>query len=254
MSANVERLDGEISVKWLLKLKKGIPLLVALPDIGLVGLLTATNAINSNKMPLTAFFESPWIPSAISIVNGKPLSPLRLYSDENLAILLSEVPLSTDLWNSFSDLVSVLWERFSPKVILGAVGLPNQKRHTMDKDKLRVFVSYTKDEVKTEYFESYPDFSGMVVGPYAAMMRKLLLSEADAALLMIDSYPGYPDPEAAAVVTEILSSVIGARIDPSYLIEKGAEIRIMARKLAAEAQKAQSEIQPAGRPAVSFYM
>ena len=240
-------------VKWVGKKFTSVPLFVAIPDTGLISLLTAVNIVNQSKMPVTSYIESQWLPAVISIIEGEPLPPVRLYSDDKIAILLSEVPIYAEYWTYFSKLVIDICNEINPVTVIGATGLPNQKRHSLEK--LRLFVSYTDKSFKERYLKDISNFSGLLAGPYAVILRYLMMEGISAILLLVDSFPNYPDPEAAAIVSEVIGKLVGVSYDVSLLLEKASQIKIMARKLAAETQKVQAELTSStGRPSVGFYV
>jgi uncharacterized protein len=72
---------------------------------------------------------------------------------------------------------------------------------------------------------------------------------------LVDSYPTYPDPEAAAIIVDLMSRMIDEKIDTKSLLEKGEEIRITARQLAMETQMKHGEAQvKTGRTPPGFYI
>ena len=241
------------TIKWVGEKTLSLPIFVALPDTGLVSLLTAINIINQSKMSLIGYIDVSWVPPIVSIIEGRPLPPVRLYANERIAILLSEVPIQSSYWRNLSKLVFKLQNDLNSTMMIGATGLPNQKRYSLEK--LRIFASYTDKSLKERFLKDISDFSGLLVGPYAAILKLLLIEEKPAILLLVDSYPNYPDPEAAALVSETIGKLVGATYDVSSLLEKASQIKLMARKLAVETQKAQADLTTkTGRPAVSFYM
>ncbi|RLG60346.1 hypothetical protein DRN86_02775 [Candidatus Geothermarchaeota archaeon] len=241
------------TLKWLDKKIKPLPLFVALPDTGLVSLLTAANIINQYKLPIAGYVDADWLPPMISILEGKPLSPVRLYVDEKILILISEVPIYPENWSNFSQVVLSIYDELALPLIIGATGLPNPKRHNLDK--LRLFASYTDKSFKERYLKNVNDFSGLLAGPYASLLRSFLMREISAILLIVDSFPNYPDPEAAALVTDVIGRIVNKQFDVNILLKKASEIKLMARRLAAETQRIRSAVSTeTGRPPTSFYV
>lgn len=116
------------------------PLYVALPDTGLISLITATHVIQSLKANLLGFLDADWIPPVTVITNGDPLPPIKIYSTDAMNILISETPLPPSLWRLYAEITYEALTQLSSTLVMGGTGIPNPKRLDIQSiDDLRVF-------------------------------------------------------------------------------------------------------------------
>ena len=83
---------------------------------------------------------------------------------------------------------------------------------------------------------------GLLVGSYAAILRKSMKKDIHALYLMAESHLRYPDPGAAASAIEAISKLIDLDVDVKTLKEKGEEIRIKAKDLMKRTDSAMQEL------------
>ncbi|MCW4055705.1 MAG: PAC2 family protein, partial [Candidatus Bathyarchaeota archaeon] len=78
---------------------------------------------------------------------------------------------------------------------------------------------------------------GYMVGPQALIMRYCAEANLPAVALLAQSFPNYPDPEAAAAALKQFSTITGVKIDVTKLVEKGEEIRLRAKDMMKRTQQ-----------------
>ena len=120
-------------MKWVAEKREGLPALIAVPDVGLVSLLSAINIVNQLHLQVVGYVDAKWLPSVVSIFEGDPLPPVRLYSNEKLLVFISEIPIEPENWFSLSELISSIYDDLKSSFILGATGISNPKRYSLDK-------------------------------------------------------------------------------------------------------------------------
>lgn len=244
---------GEARIVWKGEVPKGRPLFCAVPDTGLIGFIASIHTIQETEMPLVGFIEAPWMPPIVSIFDGKPFPPVRIYGGGKITVLISEVPLENTLWPSFSNLTMKLYEEIGAEMLLASTGLPNPKRQEI-KD-LRLFATFTDQSLMERFGFDAKVFSGVMSGPYASLIQSALRRDVPALIYLVDSYPVYPDPEAASLIVRMIGSITETQLDVEKLLEKGAELRIKARQLALETQRSQKGGQAqTGRAPMGFYV
>ena len=245
--------NNGVNIVWEKEKIEGVPLLSSIPDTGLIGFISSIHVTQETKMELLGYVDAPWIPPIVSVYNGRPYPPVRIYGNEKLCILFSEVPLQNELWGKFSNLLIKLSREISATTLIGVTGLPNPKRQEITD--LRVFSVFTDEGLKEKYAAEIVDFAGVMAGPYASMLQYTLKNKVPSIVYLVDSYPNYPDPEAEAVIVGLIGEIIEEEIDTKNLLEKGAELRIKARQLAMETQMKHREAQAmTGRPPPGFYL
>lgn len=240
----------------------GKPLLIATPDIGLISIIAAAHLIQNLKAELIGYIDADWVPPISIISNGDPLPPIRIYATNNVNIILSEAPLPPTAWRNFAISTYNVIHTFNPLFVIGAIGIPNIKRMEISEiSELRVFfvgkyldVNYVDEDIRNIYNASMK-FTGTLAGPYSAVISLLIKKNIPFIFILIDSYPEYPDPEAAARFIQELNKLLQFNVEVKTLIEKGAEIRLMARQLAIQMRKQQAiSGQKTGSPPIGMYV
>jgi len=79
--------------------------------------------------------------------------------------------------------------------------------------------------------------SGIMVGPYALILRYCAEQGLPALVLSAQCFFAYPDPEAAAAVLSVLAGFLGLELDVEELLQKGEEIRLRARDIMRRTQR-----------------
>ena len=245
--------NKEASIIWEGEKREKIPLFCSIPDTGLVGFISSIHIIQEVKMDLLGYVDAFWVPPVVSVLNGRPYPPVRIYGNDKLCILLSEVPLQSSLWGEFSNLTVKLSKEIDTNLLIGATGLPNPRRQEVTD--LRIFSTFTDKGLKDTYAPDIMSFAGVMAGPYASLLQHALKNKIPSIIYLVDSYPTYPDPEAAAMIVDLVGKIIDEKIDTKTLLEKGEELRIRARQLAMETQMKHREAQAkTGRAPPSFYL
>ena len=245
--------SAEAEIVWGREATKRVPLFCTIPDTGLIGFVSSVHIIQESEMDLLGFVDAPWVPPVVVVQDGLPYPPVRIYGSDRISILLLDVPLESDLWHTFSDLAVRVYREAGAKAIIGATGLPNPKRQEVKE--LRLFTSFTDPSLMERFSFDAKEFNGVMAGPYASLLQLTLKNNIPSLVYLIDSYPAYPDPEAAALIVDLLGRMIDVEFDVQKLLDKGAELRIRARQLALETQRKQMEAQAmTGRASAGFYM
>ena len=236
------------------------PILVATPDTGLVSIIAAAHLIQVLEAKLVGYIDAEWVPPISIISNGDPMLPIRIYKTRSLDILLSETPLAPTHWRDFASLVYKISTDLSSSMIIGAIGIPNIKRMDITNiSDLRIFyvgkyLDAVEENVRAVYKEG-EKFTGTLVGPYSAIASILIRHNVPFLFILVDSYPEYPDPEAAARFIEELNKFLNMNVDTKSLLDKGAEIRLMARQLALQTKRQQLVSgHKTGSPPVGMYV
>jgi len=238
------------------------PLFVAAPDTGLLSLIAGAHLIQTLKAELLGYIDADWIPP-ISIVNdGDPNMPIRIYSTNNLDILLSETPILPSAWRHFAIATYQVAIQLSSILVVGATGIPNPKRiDIQDINNLRVLYLgkfLDMEGISQNIREKYKlanKFTGTLAGPYSSLISLMIRHNMPFIMILVDSYPEYPDPESAAKLVEELNSMFNLNVEVKSLLDRGAEIRLMARQLAIQTKKHQLLAgQKTGAPPLNMYV
>jgi len=259
MSSDIVWTDREAVMRSKLADK---PLFIATPDTGLISLIAAAHLIQKLNAKLIGYVDAPWVPPVSVVSEGDPYMPIRIYSADKLDILISEVPILPSAWRQFAITGYHVATQLSSIMIVGATGIPNPKRiEIQSMDDLRVFyigkfleTEGISEEVKKAFTEA-KKFTGTLAGPYSSIISVLIKQSIPFVIILVDSYPEYPDPESAARLITELNALLGLNVDISSLIERGAEIRLMARQLALQTRRQQALAgQKTGNPPLHMYV
>jgi len=66
-------------------------MIIGLPDVGLVGLIATSYLISELKLEEIAYMDSDLLPPVVVLHNGLPHAPLRLYGNQNMIAVISEL-------------------------------------------------------------------------------------------------------------------------------------------------------------------
>lgn len=200
-----------------------------LPDVGLVGVIAASEMISSLKMEGVARVESELLPPVVVLHKGLPYAPLRFFNYNNLLALVAEIAIPSSAVLPLSNSI-VDWANLKKaKLLISLGGIAEPNRQNIEKPK--VFGSASNQEaLKTLENQGIEIMGeGYLVGINALIMKKCAELKINSICLLAQSFYNYPDPEAAAAVLVELNKLLNLKIDVAQLIEKGEKIRLKAR-------------------------
>lgn len=234
----------EINIVESIPFKKKNPVILhGLPEVGLVGPIAGAHLLDSLKLENTGYIESHLFPPIIVLHDKKPLNPVRLYSNDSLILLLSEIPIPSGAVYSLSDaLVGWFYDK-EPKLIIFVGGYPVPNREKLEEPKV-VGVASNKDaeDLLTgngiEVLEE-----GFIVGLHGLILKECEKRGLSSIYLMAESHYGIPDPGAAASIINALNKILKLNIDIKPLLEKEEEIRIKTKDLMKRTEESMRKIQ-----------
>ena len=223
-------------------------LIIGLPEIGLVGTISAMQMIKSLEMEEVGYIKSELFPPIVIFHDAQPKSPFRLFRKNKLALLVAEIPLPPEALNIFVEgLVDwIKMRKMKLTILIGAVPLPN--REQLSYEDLTVYgIPIGKDAQETVEPLNLPTFTdGIIAGPLAKILWRLMEEQVPTLCLYATAFERYPDPGASIAVLNVLSKVIGKEIDVNELMEKVDEIRLRLRDLAHSTDRTMADM---GKPA-----
>jgi len=205
---------------------------IGLPDAGLVGSISVGHLIRELKPDEIGGIEiERLMPPVVIIKKGEPRPPLRLFKKENLVILTSEAPIPPSSIYTLSNAILEysVRRRIDFIVSLTGVGSPNRIKG----GKPNVFWTANGKQALEEVARlGIPPFDdGLLIGPYAVILKEASRYLVNNIVLLVESFPDIPDPEAAAEVIKTFSKLTGVSIDVSKLLEEAEMIRMRTREL-----------------------
>jgi len=215
--------------------------IVGVPEAGLVGTIAASYLAEQMKLPEAGYIESDLIPPVVVIHESKPHNPIRILGLNNIAIIMSEVPLPPKLAVELGSEV-VRWAKMkNSELLIGITSVPFEGRieHAEEGKTPHVLAlasdSRLSDLVKRNGTDSFEE--GMLIGTYAVLVKQSMLLGQPNLTLLAEAYPQFPDPGAAAAVIEVLNKTLHLGVDVTDLVKQSEEIRIRMRQLMARTRE-----------------
>jgi uncharacterized protein len=212
-------------------------MIIGLPDVGLVGLIATSYLITELKLEEIAYMDSDLLPPVIVLHKGLPHAPLRIYGNENLIAVISELAIPVPAIYSVIHKIVDWGKTKKVKRIVSMGGIPVENRQTITEPQVFGVASnqdlldmLNKKELKILN-------EGYIVGPQALSMRYSVSKNVAGVAILAQSFYNYPDPEAAAIVLKEFSKIFEVEVDVSKLLEKGEEIRLKSRDIMKRTQQ-----------------
>ncbi|MEM2073009.1 MAG: proteasome assembly chaperone family protein [Nitrososphaeria archaeon] len=207
------------------------------PDVGLAGAIASMHLIESLKLEEIAYIETPLLPPIMVVHNGELLHPVRIYGNERLIVLTSEIALPLTVLNPLVKKVVEWLKGLNAKMLIALTGFPVENRLEIEKPEVYAVVS------KKEYAEMLSKYKievlqeGFISGIYALFLKECLKAGLPAIALVAQSFLKYPDPGAAAELLNSLNSILSLNVDIKPLLENAEEIRLKARDLLRQTER-----------------
>jgi uncharacterized protein len=217
--------------------------IIGLPDVGLVGLITANHLVNSLGLDEAGYLESKLLPPVIVVHNGEPKPPVRFFAQGGLAILTSEIPIPASVLSLLADEV-LNWasaKGFELLVSVSGIAVPNR----LEIDTPEVYGVASTEKARRILEDSKIPLleEGFMVGPHAAILGESLKRRVDSIILLAQSHYQYPDPGAAASIINILNRLLSLNVEVKTLLEQAEEIRLKTREIMQRTYKAMQRMQ-----------
>jgi uncharacterized protein len=221
--------------------KKTVPseatMIIGLPDVGLVGLIATSYLISELNLEEIAYMDSDLLPPVVVLHKGLPHAPLRIYGNQNLIAVISELAVPAPaIYPIMREIVD--WGQAKKvKRIVSMGGIPVESRQAITEPK--VFGAASNKELLDLLSKRGLSIlnEGYIVGPQALSMRYSVSKKVSAIAILAQSFYNYPDPEAAAMVLKEFSRIFEVEVDVSKLLEKGEEIRLKTRDIMKRTQQ-----------------
>ena len=228
--ARVQVHDGDIALES--------PVLVeGLPGAGLVGKIAADHLVDAYGMAHYGSVRCDGLPD-VAVYRGDSsdvLPPVRLYADEarDLLVLQSDVPVSPSGAPEFADCVTA-WLDDHDVLPLYLSGLAEDKEGVPE---LYGVATGDAESVIDRAGLVPPRERGLVSGPTGALIAAAGETGLDAAGLIVQTNPQFPDPEAARAILEHgVGPIADVDVDTSALVEQADEIQQAREQMAKQLQ------------------
>ncbi len=213
-------------------LKKEIPqnsiIIEGFPSRGFVSTIATKYMIDELGMEVYGYMESERVDSIAVVHNYTPMHPIRIYAKNNLVLIFSELVVPIHHIKEFSGELIRWFEEIKPKQVIllaGISGLTTEKEHEIMGVSTNPELDKKLEELKVKRIEE-----GILTGISSELLLGCIEKKIPALSLMAETHYT-PDPLAAASMVNILSGVLGIKIDTKNLIEEGKKIEEMYKEI-----------------------
>jgi uncharacterized protein len=214
--------------------------IVGIPEMGLVGTIAASYLVDQLGLPEIAYVESDLLPQVVVVHDSEPKEPIRIFGKGMLAVVVSEVPLTSRLsYELASELVK--WSKAKDsKMVVGITGLPSEDRVESAGDATPIVLAVTNNDDLRKSIKAIgaqPFEHGIIASTYATLIRRCTSLGVPNLTLLAESFAEFPDPGAAAAALQVLSKLLPIQVDVKPLLEGAEEIRLRMRGLMSQTQQ-----------------
>jgi uncharacterized protein len=245
------------SVNLRTELDLDSPALVeGLPGVGLVGKIATDHIVETFDMELVASVDCDGVPRVAVYDDDSHdvVPPLRIHADESreLLALQSDVPVARSNTSGFADCLTT-WFEANDVTPLYLSGLPDEDHEMGDLPGVFGIGSGAGTGLLADHDIDAPPERGVIGGPTGALVNRAAERGLDAAALVVESDPQFPDPAAARrLIDQAISPLTGVDVPTEDLVEHAEEIRDQKEKLAQRMQDASEEESTQAKPMRMF--
>ncbi|MBE9391689.1 proteasome assembly chaperone family protein [Fervidicoccus fontis] len=225
------------------KLESPSFLIVGFPDAGLVGGISLNHLIRELNPKEIAGIDIPRLNPPIAIIRkGEYHPPIRIFKKDNILFLVSEIPIPANTVQPLSYAILEYCMRRRVDYVIGLTGIGSTER--LNKEKPDVFIAYEGDQAKRMILinEGKVFDEGMLMGPFAIFLKEAKRFNLQSLIILAESFPDLPDPEAASVAVEYLSKILSIKISIDKLLEEAEYIRLRTKEIMKQTAKVMGQM------------
>lgn len=206
---------------------------IGLPDVGLVGLISAVHITQSWNLKKIGYIDSSYFPPVMVIHNKELMHPFRIYSNnEDTIVIMSETVIPPIKLRELSEVITD-WLRkknVSRVFLLGGLPVPNR----IEIEVPNIYVAHVNEDNIESIFNKFNINyleEGYIAGPYATLLASLKRKKMRGIYIVSECYRNIPDPGAAARLLELIEKISGKSIKIESLKQDAEVIRLKMRDL-----------------------
>jgi len=205
--------------------------IIGMPDTGLTGMIGVTHLISSLSLDEIGYIDSNLLPPVMVVHKGIPKQPIRLFGNENLAAITSEIPLNiTSMYPLAKSIVNWVKSK-GAELLISISGVAVQNRMEIKNPLVYGVATLDKTKKLLDRAEIKLLEEGFMVGPHALILKECMAKKVNNLTLLAQSHPQYPDPGAAAATVNSINKLLDLNVDVNKLLEQADEIRLKTREL-----------------------
>lgn len=223
-------MDIEIIDKGAKSLKPSLAI-TGFPDVGLVGTIAASHIIKTLNLTEIGYVKSNQLPPITVVHGNRPKPPVRIYGNNNLFVLISEIPIIPSIIQNLSEkIVDWLNKKGVPRVVILG-GIENPQRLELKEPGIYGVATDDKGSQTLKKGRVRLMEEGFLAGQDGVILLKCSEKNISSLYLMAESHYGFPDPGAAASIIKALNNLFQLKLEVKSLLEKEDEIRLLSREL-----------------------
>jgi len=210
-------------------------LVLALPDVGLVGAITGLHMVRELKMrSLVGIDNYAAMPPVVVVHEGEANHPVRIHVSGRVGVLVTDVPVAPPAVPAFAAAIVNYARLKGVKLMVSVTGMGSPSRIDVQKPSLYYLASDPAAAEAAEKAGAKRLEQGILVGPYALILKESARRGLPNLVLMVESFMDLPDPEAAAVAVEAVGAITGVSVDVNKLLEEAEAIKVRLKELMKE--------------------
>ena len=218
-------------------------LILALPDVGLVGAIAGLHIIRELDMrDVVGIDHYAAFPPVVVIHKGDPKYPMRIHAREGVGVLITDVPIAPPAIPAFSQAIVSYARVKGVKMLISITGMGIPNRIEVQKPTLYYLANDRESEIEGGRIGAKTVEQGILVGPYALILKEAARRGLSNLVLMVESFVDLPDPEAAAVAVEAVSKITGLKVDTVKLVEEAEKIKVRLKELMRETKSVMAKM------------
>lgn len=217
---------------------KNPTIICGFPGMGLVGNIVSQFLMDQFKMTSCGYIESRLFPPVAIVYGGLVKSPVRIYENAELEIVIvfSDIPIDPLISMEVGRTIINWVKTVNPKEVITIAGLATTG------EEHRVFAAgatpedLTKIKGNAEIFEV-----GTISGVPGVLMNECKNHNIPAICMLGETRGANPDPRAAAELVKVLAKVYEWKIDVDALIKEADQIEQVMHKLSEQVGEAEAK-------------
>ncbi|MFX0133433.1 MAG: proteasome assembly chaperone family protein [Candidatus Hodarchaeota archaeon] len=216
---------------------KSQSVLIGFPDVGLVGLISCMHIIETLKLPEKGHIQSELFPPLVVLHGGKFQSPIRIYSNDEITVVISEIPIPPDAIHPLAKALVTWLKTKNIKNVISLYGIPVPNRLNIETPETFANSNNIAHEKLLKDKDIKSIDTGILAGMHAAIVWEAIKQDLPIIALGVETFAQYPDPQASANLVTDLNKILDSNIDIKELMEKAEELRIKLRDVMARTQE-----------------
>jgi uncharacterized protein len=231
-------------------------IIAGFPSIGLVSTIAANYIIDSLGLRQIGDLSSPHFPTLSVVHDAEPLSPVRIYANEEgkknkIVVFVSEFRPRPNL---ITPLASVIMDWAIEKgcnLIISPEGMVVEGEGSEGTIASAYAIASTPRAKEILISAGIPQFkNGIIAGVSGVLLNKGKRENFDVISILAEAHPNYPDARAAAAAIEVITTLLGVEIDVAPLYKEAERIEKQLQMLQKQARPVVSPPSSATEPSM----